>query len=166
MTSLGPFTRVISGGQTGADRAALDWAMANGVPVGGWCPRGRKAEDGPIPDRYPLRETPSDRYQERTLWNARDSHATVIITTGPARTGGTSLTAMFLQDLGRPWTHVHSDPEQAGRDLAAFLRECRAVYPAHIRNLVLNVAGPRLSKDPTIVEQVHAVLDAARRVAS
>jgi hypothetical protein len=71
--------RIVSGGQTGADRAALDWAIARHVPHGGWCPKGRKAEDGVIDARYELMETPSDFYEERTLWNVRDSDGTVIL---------------------------------------------------------------------------------------
>ncbi len=63
--------KIVSGGQTGADRAALDFAIAHGIPQGGWCPKGRKAEDGPIPDRYQLKETPSDNYAQRTEWNVR-----------------------------------------------------------------------------------------------
>lgn len=64
--------RIVSGGQTGADRAALDWAIANNVPHGGWCPKGRKAEDGAIPAHYALKETPSASYLQRTEWNMRD----------------------------------------------------------------------------------------------
>jgi hypothetical protein len=70
--------KVISGGQTGVDRAALDAAMAVGLAVGGWCPRGRRAENGPLPERYPLRETPSAEYRVRTEWNVRDWVWTLI----------------------------------------------------------------------------------------
>jgi hypothetical protein len=70
---------VISGGQIGVDGAALDAAMAVGLAVGGWCPRGRRAEDGPIPERYPLRETPTAEYRVRTDWNERDSDGTLIL---------------------------------------------------------------------------------------
>jgi hypothetical protein len=73
---------VVSGGQTGVDRAALDAALALGLPIGGWCPLGRRTEDGPVPDRYPLRETPSADYAERTEWNVRDSDATLILHRG------------------------------------------------------------------------------------
>ncbi len=74
--------KIISGGQTGADRAALDWAIRNGIPHGGWCPKGRKAEDGPIEAKYQLQETPSSKYLQRTDWNARDSDGTVIFSVG------------------------------------------------------------------------------------
>ncbi|PSQ85488.1 MAG: molybdenum cofactor carrier, partial [Bacteroidetes bacterium QH_2_63_10] len=83
--------KIISGGQTGVDRAALDAALAFNVPVGGWCPKGRRAEDGQIPDRYPLEETPSEAYEQRTAWNVRDSDGTLIITDGSLE-GGTALT--------------------------------------------------------------------------
>src|SRR5437868_647636 len=77
MTVL-PNITVISGGQTGADRAALDFAIANGISHGGWCPRQRRAEGGSIPPRYLLRETPSTHYSQRTEWNVRDSEGTVV----------------------------------------------------------------------------------------
>lgn len=79
--------KIVSGGQTGADRAALDWALAHGVPCGGWCPKGRKAEDGPIDLKYPLKETPSSSYIQRTEWNVRDSDATVVFSNRGPRVG-------------------------------------------------------------------------------
>src|SRR3989442_8006923 len=82
---------IVSGGQTGVDRAALDTALALGLTCGGWCPRGRRAEDGPLPARYPLRETPSASYPERTEWNVRDSDGTLVLHHGRLR-GGTALT--------------------------------------------------------------------------
>jgi predicted Rossmann-fold nucleotide-binding protein len=75
--------KIVSGGQTGADRAALDWALAHGVECGGWCPKSRKAEDGPIDPKYPLKETPSVAYVQRTEWNVRDSDATVLFQIRP-----------------------------------------------------------------------------------
>mgnify|MGYP003793290687 CR=1 FL=1 len=83
--------KIVSGGQTGVDRAALDVAMQLGIPVGGWCPRGRRAEDGRIPDSYPLREASSVNYAKRTELNVRDSDGTLILSGGPL-TGGTALT--------------------------------------------------------------------------
>ena len=71
--------KLISGGQTGVDRAALDAALAAGLPIGGWCPKGRLAEDGVIPLRYPLQETPSQQYAQRTRWNVRDADGTLIL---------------------------------------------------------------------------------------
>ena len=102
--------KIVSGGQTGVDRAALDAAMAHDVPVGGWCPKGRRAEDGVIPERYPLKETPSDAYEQRTAWNVRDSDGTLLITDG-ALEGGTALTMQEAKRQGRPVLHVRTpDP--------------------------------------------------------
>jgi len=79
--------KIISGGQTGADRAGLDAAMELNIPIGGWCPKGRKAEDGPIADKYPLQETTSGDYRVRTEKNVKDSEGTIIFTIGKP-TGG------------------------------------------------------------------------------
>ena len=97
---------IVSGGQTGADRAALDFAIAHGIAHGGWCPRGRLAEDGPIPSRYQLRETPSRKYAQRTEWNVRDSDATALFTLAPQMQGGTALTPDVAERLGKPWLHL------------------------------------------------------------
>jgi hypothetical protein len=133
--------RIISGGQTGVDRAALDVALELGIAVGGWCPKGRRAEDGRIQRRYPLRETPSTRYAQRTAWNVRDSDATLILTLGPL-TRGTAFTHKLTHTYGRPMFVV---------DLA----ETRAVSPVrrwlnkhNVRTL--NVAGPRASTEREI----------------
>ena len=87
--------KIVSGGQTGADRAGLDWALAHNVECGGWCPKGRKAEDGPINPEYPLKETPSDSYIQRTEWNVRDSDATILFSIEPTLTGGSLRTMEF-----------------------------------------------------------------------
>ena len=76
--------KIVSGGQTGADRAALDWALARGVECGGWCPKGRRAEDGPINAKYPLKETPPAAYIQRTGWNLWNSDATVLFSIDPS----------------------------------------------------------------------------------
>src|SRR6516162_5915243 len=94
-------SKVVSGGQTGVDRAALDIALELGVPCGGWCPKGRLAEDGVIPDRCPLTETPTKRYPQRTEWNVRDSDATLILAAGKP-TVGTKLTVEVCRRLGKP----------------------------------------------------------------
>jgi len=88
---------IVSGGQTGADRAALDWALTHGVEYGGWCPKGRKAEDGPIDAKYPLKETPSVSYVQWTEWNVRDSDATVLFSIGRTLTGGSPKTMEFAR---------------------------------------------------------------------
>ena len=141
MTSR-PRLRVVSGGQTGVDRAALDAALALGVAVGGWCPAGRWAEDGPIPDRYPLRPTPSADPAQRTRWNVRDSDATLILSPGPLA-GGTSLTADGARQRGRP-LRVADPASTAVDEVAAWI--ARVVPPGG----ALNVAGPRESEAPGI----------------
>ena len=147
--------RIVSGGQTGADRAALDWAIAHELPYGGWCPRGRKAEDGTIPSGYRLSETPAVAYVQRTEWNVRDSDGTVILSLGSTLTGGSSKTAEFAQQHGKPWIHLARDAHggDAGDRLLRFVEE------HGIR--VLNVAGPRASTEPGIGAFVLAVLDSA-----
>ena len=94
--------KIISGGQTGADRAALDWAIFHDVLHGGWCPKGRKAEDGPVAGHYALKETPSASYPQRTQWNVRDSDGTVIFTMATKLTGGSKLTADAAKKFGKP----------------------------------------------------------------
>ena len=83
--------RIVSGGQTGVDRAALEVAIEHQIPIGGWCPRGRRSEDGTIPTKFTLQETPTADYSQRTAWNVRDSDGTLLISCGEL-TGGTALT--------------------------------------------------------------------------
>jgi len=147
--------KIVSGGQTGADRAALDWAIRHAVPHGGWCPRGRLAEDGVIPARYALKETPDADYAQRTEWNARDADATVIFSCRRYLRGGSWLTRHAARELGKPCLHLYRELgiERAAERLRAFLR-ARQVR-------VLNVAGPRLSQEPEIGAFVEAVLQGA-----
>lgn len=146
---------IVSGGQTGADRAALDWAIQHGIPHAGWCPRGRKADDDlPIDNRYQLKETPSDDYAQRTEWNVRDSDGTVIFTIASDLTGGSALTRSFTQQYHKPYVHIHSSLPHPGSVLQAFLRQ------HHIH--ILNVAGPRASTEPEIGVLITKVLDEAR----
>ena len=146
--------KVISGGQAGADRAALDWAITRGIPHGGWCPLGRLAEDGHIDAKYNLRETPEAEYLQRTEWNVRDSDATVIISTSPSLSGGSLATAELAAAMRKPCLHLNgSQPPQANaRQLPAFLRKHRVK--------ILNVAGPRASGDPRVGRLVADILDA------
>jgi hypothetical protein len=142
--------RIVSGGQSGADRSALDWALAHGVPCGGWCPHGRRAEDGPLHPRYPLAETPSADYHQRTDWNVRDSDATVIFSLSERLSGGSRVTRERALFRRKPCLHLHP-----GTDAAAALR---AFLDAH-RPQVLNIAGPRASKEPRVGAFVRKVLD-------
>ena len=143
---------LLSGGQTGVDRAALDVAMGRGMPCGGWCPAGRWAEDGPIDPRYPLRETPSAEPAERTEWNVRDSDGTALLVTAAA-SAGTELTAQIARRLGRPVYAWHLD---APPDPDAFRRWLRV---HKIRTL--NVAGPRESESPGVYASACAWLRTA-----
>jgi hypothetical protein len=143
--------KIVSGGQTGVDRAALDVAMQLAIDCGGWCPAGRAAEDGPIDERYPLRETPSADPAQRTEWNVRDSDATLILTTG-AGSPGTELTLSAARRLRRPVYTFHAgSPEDVG-----MFRRWLQVY----RVGTLNVAGPRESESPGIYAAAKRILGA------
>jgi hypothetical protein len=144
---------LVAGGQTGADRAALDWAIDQGIAHGGWCPRGRKTEDGVLPERYQLRETPSAAYLQRTEWNVRDSDATLIFTLDDKLDGGSKRTAAFADSLGKPWLHVR--PGVHPKYVARFL--------ARHGVKVLNVAGKRESSAPGVGKLVREVLSQALR---
>lgn len=149
---------IVSGDQTGADRAALDFAIEFGLAHGGWCPRGRLAEDGPIDARYDLRETPSRRYAQRTEWNVRDSDATVVFSIAAELTGGSALTLAVAQRLGKPCLHLSSETASAfGQDPAGELLALLAEH--HVERL--NLAGPRASQEPQVAEFVRSVLVAA-----
>jgi len=145
--------RIISGGQTGADRAALDAALELGVPSGGWVPKGRKAEDGAIPDRYPnLRETDTDRYETRTRWNVRDSDATLILSHG-ALAGGSKVTESVAREMGKAVLHVDlltMSVDDAVVGIGEWLRD--------IEGETLNVAGPRASSDREIYEKTKVII--------
>jgi hypothetical protein len=135
--------KIISGAQTGVDRAALDVAMEMGIPVGGYCPQGRKAEDGRIPDRYPVTELPTPDYSARTGMNVRVSDGTLILNMGRLG-GGTGLTFELAAMHGKPCIVVQLDcPDREPGQVADWIRENR------IR--VLNVAGPRESRVPGVL---------------
>jgi hypothetical protein len=144
--------RIVSGGQTGVDRAALDVALRLGIPCGGWCPRGRRAEDGRIPARYPLVETPTARYPQRTEWNVRDSDGTVVLHAGRPR-GGTALTLRLLDSQRKPVLRLDLDDGPDPRILAEW------IALEGIR--VLNVAGPRESECRGLGERAVRFLEAA-----
>ncbi|MBC8244792.1 MAG: putative molybdenum carrier protein [Verrucomicrobia bacterium] len=148
--------KIVSGGQTGVDRAALDWALANGVACGGWCPLGRWAEDGPIDARYPLRETPEANPAQRTEWNVRDSDGTLIVSLAKRLAGGTRLTADLAKRLAKP----HLIVTQTDGDLPAQAESLRRFIAEH-GVAVLNVAGPRESGEPGAGEYAAGLLDAA-----
>jgi hypothetical protein len=144
-----PIAKIISGGQTGVDRAALDVALELGVPCGGSCPKGRWAEDGPIDARYPLVETETDDPAERTRRNVRDADGTLILARGEL-IGGTALTREVARELDRPYLVV--DPDGSG----AVERIVDWIERSGVR--ILNVAGPRESEDPGIHAATIALL--------
>ncbi len=147
--------KIISGGQTGADRAALDFAIENDIPHSGWCPKGRIAEDGVIPEKYHLQECPQEDYIVRTEQNVIDSNGTVIASIKPELSGGSKCTSEFAQRHGKPWIHIHKGSDEPAHALMRF------IDTYEIR--VLNVAGPRASEEPEISKFVADVLETALR---
>ncbi len=134
-------SKIISGGQSGVDRAVLDAARELDVPIGGWCPKGRRAEDGAIAACYPLDKNPSDQYAQRTEWNIRDSDGTLVLTFGPA-TGGTALTVQLADRLSKPCLVLDLKNSASPEDALSWIGE-HSIQ-------VLNVAGPRASCDPAV----------------
>jgi hypothetical protein len=150
--------RIVCGGQTGADRAALDFAIEHNIPHGGWCPKGRLAEDGPLPNCYQLQETSTDDYRQRTEANVRDSDGTVLITVATTLSGGSLETFFLAKKSKKPLLHLAQ--EQPGGDSPGEKLR-RFIADNGIR--VLNVAGPRASEEPEVYrfvkEVLHKVLD-------
>jgi hypothetical protein len=145
--------KVISGAQTGADRGALDAALDLGVSIGGWVPKGRKAEDGAVPDHYPnLQETETGHYESRTRRNVRDSDATLILSHG-ALHGGSRFARDMAEELRRPCLHVDLD-EFSIDDAVAAIRD----WLARIDGETLNVAGTRESSDPKIYQATKEIM--------
>jgi len=143
--------RIISGGQTGADRAGLDAAMASGFPAGGYCPEGRRAEDGVIAERYQLEEIKGG-YRQRTRRNVAESDATLIVYSGMPE-GGTALTIEFCLKLKKPFKLIDMElvsDHEAARALGAFLHDQGVSC--------LNVAGPRESGCPGVHAYVFRVV--------
>ena len=141
--------RIISGGQTGVDRAALDVAIELGLEHGGWCPQGRRAEDGAIPHRYRLKETPEYDYSIRTRLNVQEADGTLILYRNKLE-GGSELTAYFTRDMRKPVLAVDLEKPAATTIIKDWLSQNRIC--------VLNVAGPRESKNPGIYKQTLDLL--------
>ncbi|MCC6126102.1 MAG: putative molybdenum carrier protein [Pirellulales bacterium] len=142
--------KIISGGQTGVDRGALKAAIRLGIPHGGWCPRGRLAEDGRIPPRYRLRETETADYATRTEKNVLESDATLIICRS-SLAGGTLLTYRFADRHRRSCKVVDLNEPLDAEDILGWLKDNRVA--------TLNVAGPRESQNPGIEAQARQVLE-------
>lgn len=143
--------KIVSGGQTGVDRAALDAAMTLSLPCGGWCPKGRKSEQGTIPSNYPLQETASADYRQRTEWNVRDSDGTLIIVNAPP-SGGTQLTIDMAQQQQKPYYIVQLNRELSEQQITFYH------WLNQHKIAILNIAGPRASQDITIYQQSHQLL--------
>ncbi len=147
--------KIISGGQTGADQGALDTAIRLDIDHGGWIPRGRKTEAGPLPDKYHLKEMPTGDYHQRTEKNVASAEASLIFSHGPL-TGGALLTQQMAILHGRPWLHVDLETLaafEAARNINDWITEY------DIR--VLNVAGSRASQDPYIYQLTADILESA-----
>ncbi len=147
--------KIISGGQTGVDRAALDAARELGVEAGGWCPEARKAEDGTIPGEYPVQVLPGAGYRQRTRRNVIDSDGTLIVYFRYL-SGGTQETLVCCLAESRPYLLLDGEevsPERGGERVRAFVSEKRVA--------VLNVAGPRASGEERAYEYTRSVLRAA-----
>jgi len=141
--------RIVSGGQTGVDRAASDAAIALRIEHGGWCPLGRIAEDGPIPDHYQLREHSSPKYSDRTKRNVMDSDATLILYR-TSISGGTLATARYAERIGKPNLGIPlSNPGSLER-----VRDW--IIKNHVQTL--NIAGPRASKEPLVYQEAYDYL--------
>lgn len=144
--------RILSGGQTGADRAALDVAIQLGIPHGGWVPRGRRTEEGPLPEKYRLQEMETDSYPARTEKNVVASDGTLIVSHGDL-TGGSARTRDLAETHARPWLHMDMDAET----FEGAVESVRA-WIAGNRIGTLNVAGPRASEDQSIYRETHGLL--------
>ena len=150
--------KIISGGQTGVDRAALDVAMRLGIAHGGWVPKGRLAEDGPLPTYYKLEEMPTDEYPARTEKNVQDSDGTLIISRGTP-TGGTEYTRKMVLKHGKQLLHIDLAMGQQPTTAAELINAWIQMNQIEI----LNVAGPRASGDPTLYNEAATILGLAFR---
>ena len=145
---------IVSGGQSGVDRGALDAALAVGLPHRGWCPRGRRAEDGPIPAQYLLRSTKSADYRVRTRRNVVHSDGTLIFCCGPL-SGGTRLTVDWAICCGRPYYVVDFAASQSDAAAENTQRQSVTAWLSLQGIQVLNVAGPRASRHRWIAERTR-----------
>ena len=150
--------KIISGGQTGADRAALDVAIKLNIPHGGWIPKGRIAEDGPLPERYQLQEMRTDSYPKRTEQNVIDSDGTLIFSREKP-TGGTAYTLEMVLKHKKQLLHIDLNHKTS---YDAAYRILSWIEYNHLQ--ILNIAGPRASKDPAIYIDVFKILDMAYKI--
>ncbi len=146
--------KIISGGQTGADQAALDVAIAMGIPHGGWIPKGRKTEKGKLPDKYRMQEINSIDYSQRTELNVLDSDGTLLFSHGRLK-GGSALTQSLARKHQKPCLHIDLDDlsEYKAVEIIKSWIDARKIK-------VLNIAGPRESENPFIYNAVQDILKA------
>jgi hypothetical protein len=142
---------IISGGQSGADRAALDWAITHSIPHGGWCPQGRSTSDGLLDNKYQLRETPSDEHAERTEWNVRDSDATVVFTLAAQTVGAAKKTITCARKLKKPCLHLHRGILAVSEKLLVFVEKHQARR--------LNITGSCETEEPGLAAWVAMSLE-------
>lgn len=145
--------KIISGGQTGADRAGLDVAIALGIPYGGYVTRGRRSEDGQVPELYKLIELDTYDYPTRTERNITESDATVLVTVD-GLTGGSKLTASLAKQHKKPLLHI--DTDKMGPNVAA--SKIREFLSNHPEIKTLNIAGSRDSKSPGFQKLANRIL--------
>lgn len=145
--------KILSGGQTGVDRAALDFALNNNIICGGWCPKDRLAEDGRIHNKYPLKEASVKSYSWRTELNVRDSDATLVISSGKIG-NGTELTIKMAEKMNKPLMIIDLE------DNNVFVEEDFNHWLAEYNVETLNIAGPRESSNPGIYEKTFQLLQA------
>lgn len=150
--------KIISGGQTGADRAALDVAIKLGIPHGGWIPKGRITEEGPLPERYRMQEMPTESYSDRTEKNVIDSDGTLIVCRGQP-TGGSDYTREMALKHKKQLLHVDLN-QTSSFDAASLISSWIKLYQVK----TLNVAGPSASKDPNVYVDVFRILEWAFKI--
>ncbi|MFA8301268.1 MAG: putative molybdenum carrier protein [Hyphomicrobiales bacterium] len=137
--------KIISGGQSGVDRAALAFALHYNMPCGGYCPKGRLAEDGPINNRFPLVETPLPSYPQRTEMNVKESDATLIIY-HEEMDKGTKFTKELAEKLKKPILELSFNKPIHTKEFRKWLKNNSIK--------TLNIAGPRESRSPGIYSKV------------
>ena len=150
-------SKIISGGQTGVDQAALDVAIELGIPHGGWIPKGRKTENGALPDKYRLKEMPTSSYAKRTEQNIIDSEGTLVISPGPL-TGGSELTRKTAILHDRPCIHI----DLVTLNTLQAIKTVRS-WIVHHGIEILNIAGPRAGENPEIYDMAVKTLKAVLR---
>ena len=150
--------KIVSGGQTGVDRAGLVAAMTYSIPIGGWLPKGRLAEDGVVPeDFYDMQECEGG-YRERTRANVRSANATLVLSDRFPITGGTAYTAEVAKELGRPYKIVNLDACDAVTQIRDWMLLLEDSQEKELKKIILNIAGPRESISPGIFAKAKAIL--------